>query len=321
MCYGYNSAATEIRAITVSGTTPTIGAAETLPCNFYIGAIIIASSSVVRTFSADSATGSLYAKPYTVSTSTLTAGTQATYTSDSYIFRAVLNGNGNVVCNFKSSSAHRVAVFKLTSTTEAVSTASLGGTVPNSIQVTDFCHVSTGKTLFVSWDGSTAWSANILTDTAGTASVGTSLGFTNSSAVSYQTLLPAIGNTVRVANTYGITDARMTVLDCSGASPTLSTNYVYNSWSGAYAYTEPSDLYGQRRVAQLHAGSTSIILTTSNTAPNTCYMPNGFKQLDSIPLKTVSNGALGSASNESYLVMYLDTGSTGITIMRIEAAA
>lgn len=329
---GYNRSATTaaVRAITVSGTVPTIGAETALSTTNSTLYPTFATGSVLRTFAAD-ATPNLTATPYTVSGTTLTVGTA----SSAIAFplgntRFFQNGNGNIVAQYVNST-HFAAIFKLTSTTEAVSTISLGTNPNNNIlNNTDFFQLTASKTVFVSIAGVGRWYANILTDTAGTASAGTEITDITYTTLTFLAALNASGNLVRFGlsgsggGTY--TSLQLT-LDCSGTSPTLSNTIAHNgnastNGGASVALFRASDAYGARNFRVLVSGNIGMALSLGNQVFDLTTSPNAICRTPALTLvgDTNGSGTVGGASNDSYVTNSLTSGA-GFVLQRVELAA
>jgi hypothetical protein len=329
--YGRATTTSAIRAITVSGTVPTIGAESALTtANGGNTAIALFSAgSVVRCVHTQSS--ALRVSPYTVSGSTLTIGTLASVTTTAAPFRAFLNGNGNIVCHYIDGT-HFATIFKLTGTVEAASSVSLG-TAPSTLSTdSDYVAVTASKTLFISHSASTTWRANVLTDSSGTATAGTEInGTVNGNIFRFAGLL-ASGNNARcamqTANTNGV-NAQFT-FDCSGASPVLSTVQQCGfGWNGATGIAFPapyvSDKYGVRDPSSLIAGQSAVTLAggaggfdlrwnAASIGKAVACMSQGATYQQPI-------GIVGSSNSESFLAIAYNNSITGYIINRVEAAA
>lgn len=335
--YSRATTTTGIRALTVSGTTPTIGAESALTTATDNDSYqIFASGSVVRTVALTTATTTLTCKPFTVSGSTLSAGTAATSAVTSGTWRAFLNGNGNIVCQHIRTT-HYATIFKLTGTVEAASSVSLG-TAPGSMQTQADCLVvSASKTVFAAMDTANIY-FNILTDTAGTASAGTQITFAHGgSAIVGVYGAIASGNTARFgyasvssSGTFGAV-----TVDCSAASPVMGAvqNLAYvsgvsDTWG---MYPAASDKYGVRAFTNLICGtSISINLSGGGTSYSDwgvtinslvtrtpLFIPCGARSAS-----TLNFGVTGASANESWCNGMNNAGGTiGQQIYRVEAAA
>ena len=325
--YGRATTTHAIRALTVSGTTPTIGGESTLQTSGQPSypVYIFASGSIVRTLVTDSSATQLTCAPFTVSGSTLSAGTPAavSFTGSGQFSRAFVNGNGNIVCQYLNTT-HYATVFKLTSTTEAASSVSLG-TVPTHIGYTDYVQVTASKTCFLSSASSSLCYANILTDSAGTASAGTEISTGESGT--FSSSLASVTSSGTTANFVSKSTQRFVkyTFDCSGSSPVISAKAGAQFGAvGNVANPSPSDKFGNRFFLTLHTSAGSYFLSgggsfdigvTSNQylISQKIAIPNFFG---------AQGGVIGAANNETWLGYCYDTNlNKGMFITRVEAAA
>lgn len=223
--YRVDTPACQIRALTVSGTTVTIGSASVLSGT--AGGLVAASSSVVIAVS--TATTSIYTTPYTVSGSTLTVGTGTTTTSSTMTLDklAALGTRWYVGYNDGGSTV-KAGVVTLSGTTTTISTV----TLLSSGTITDAIVVGSNKVLVLS--DTTSSNANILTDTAGTASAGTAITL---SSLTTRVCAYVNGTTAYVidAPVNNSQYAALTI-DCSGASPVLSGRQSISGSHSAYNF-------------------------------------------------------------------------------------
>lgn len=324
--YSRSTTTTAIRAITVSGTTPTVGAETALSTGVAGLANMYASGNIVRTVCASTSTA-LRCAPYTVSASTLSAGTGANVTFVSaYEFRSFVNGNGNIVVNYNNAN-HSATIFKLTTTTEVASTVILSSTDPQTINSrTDYAVVSASKTAYISHANSTNWYANILTDTAGTASVGTQITYATVGNMTGLANFGVSGNNVRFGYSATTQHGQFT-LDCSGASPVLSSVVaaIYTSSSTSLPTPLASDRYGELGGNQLTVGASSMVLGGNVTASDYMFAANSLKRIGSLlTTGTPGNSTLikpRSSNSDLWLFRPVGTTSIGYSFQRIEAAA
>lgn len=309
--YGRSTTVSGIRAITISGTTPTIGAESALPPAVTASANLYVAGAVVRTVSASSTL--LYAKPYTVSGSTLTAGTQASTACVNSVFRTIQNGNGNIVAQYPNTTIF-AAIFKLTGTVEAVSALSISSTVSFSLAQTDIFPISASKALFVSIISNNY--CNILTDTAGIASVGTEI-IPDLSAPNSCAILSITSNIARLY-AKGFNDILM-LIDCSGASAVVSNISI--SGASASVTTDPSDKLGVRNGSVLLSPPMAYIIDDS-VNNNLALSSNGIQNIN--PLSLLKNGSFRTRVSENKVLSYGAIGSSytvGFSIQQIESAA
>ena len=305
-----------LRAITVSGTTPTIGAQKTPTVASASPLMLFVSGSVLRTIGAQA--GQFYCEPFTLSGTTLTGGTYTNAPYTTATFRAFLNGNGNIVCHYINTT-HYATIFKLTGTVEAASSVSLG-TVPADVtNHADYVQVTASKTAFVADASSTTWYANILTDTSGTASAGTQISGAHATLSYGVAGITTSGDIARFCLA-GSTAIGQITLDCSGASPVLSAQSSNVAATGANAAYKASDIYGSRNGQSILADTTGYgIGGTGSSFYDMRFMPLKVVRSESISMPTGASFISG-ASNESFSVGVANS-TTGIFIQRIEAAA
>lgn len=320
---GYARATTQagIMAITVSGTTPTVGSESALIATSTNTPIIFAAGSIVRTISFNNST-SLQCAPFTVSGSTLSAGTAATVstTLSGSFPRAFLNGNGNIVCQYDNTT-HYVTVFKLTGTTEVASSVSLGTAAFSMVSSdSDYIQVTASKTCFATRTSASSFAINILTDTAGTATAGTEYSKTTAASLGTPEAIISSGNMARFyLPTTGL--SVNLVIDCSGTSPSVSS--LLQITNGAtMPSTAPSDRYGVRSPMLLNTSNSSTIISGgAGFAYDLVLTANAVNKKIALAVATV--GVTGSSSNESFYVAgYMNSSATtGVTLTRVEAAA
>jgi hypothetical protein len=313
LAYGRATTTSAIRAISISTNTPTIGAEEIINTGTLVLAPrLFASGSVVRTISTDGPATTIVAAPYTVSGSTLTAGTAATISSDSQTgIRAFVNGNGNIVIQYRNVSATYGAIVKLTGTTEAISAVGIGSGTGATNTTTDYLQITASKTLFVYYS-STTWYANILTDTSGTASAGTEISYGMNSTISSVMSLTNTGNLGKVA----ISGAIQATLDCSGTSPTLQS---LNSFLSTIPFL-PSNINGTPNPLKFVSGNTCYYFYSATLINGLAFLGNNIIQLDPLVLGGGQrNIVTGAASNESFVIGSQFNG-TGFYIQRFETA-
>lgn len=224
--YRVYTPAVQIRALSISGTTVTIGSASVLSGTDIIGGLIAASGSIV--LAASSTSGTLYCAPYTVSGSTLTIGTEASRVQAVSSIKkfAPLGANWALISSTATNGVHGT-ICSLSATTVTMSTVAdmLGTGI-----LADAIIVGSNKVLVLG--AHTADNANILTDTAGTASTGASITL---SSLTSRACLYADGTNVYIAD--GATNEnayKILKIDCSGASPVLSESQVIST-SASYA--------------------------------------------------------------------------------------
>jgi hypothetical protein len=209
--YSISGPAAQIRAISVSGTTATIGSASVLDGT--AGGLVMASGSIV--IAASTATTNLYTKPYTVSGSTLSGGTGTTTSSGTMTLNKMAAlGSRWVVLYNDGGSTVRGGVVSLSGTTTTISAATLfaAGTLQDAIVV------SSSKVLTLNNQATS--NANILTDSAGTASAGTAITLSSETA---RKCMYVSSTDVCVWDGASGAVIKVHKVSCSGASPVLTS--------------------------------------------------------------------------------------------------
>lgn len=211
--YTVATPAAQIRALSISGTTVTIGSATVLDGT---SGGLIALGDSTHVIAVSTATTHLYTKPYLVSGSTLTAGTGTDTNSGTMTLNklAALGTRWYVGYNDGGSTV-KGGVVSLSGTgdgTTTITTATLfsAGTLQDAIIV--------GSTKVLALGDQSSNNANILTDTSGTASAGTAIGLGTSSV---KAILYAASTDVYVQD--GSSTMDVFKVDCSGASAVLTS--------------------------------------------------------------------------------------------------
>lgn len=235
-----------IRAISVSGTTVTIGAETALDGT--TGGNLVASGDKVIAVSAT--TTVVYTKPYTISGSTITAGTgtSATLTSAQIDFFFPLGTRWAFFYN-NAGTTQYAGIVTLSGTTTTISVASQSSAAP-----ADCIVLGSDKVVF--GDASTI---NILTDSSGTASLGTALSHT----VSARRILFTSGNNVMCIGSTGVNPVAL--YDCSGSSPVLSKVVSNNSNTLVRGFSAP-DASLNRSPNAFYASGYAASIGVSQTA-------------------------------------------------------
>lgn len=317
--YGRDTTTSAIRAITISGTTPTIGSESAQGVTAATAPNIYASGSIVRTVNCDAS--SVYCKPFTVSGSSLSAGTAASASTSGADYRSFVDGNGNIVCNYRNSN-HAATIFKLTATTEVASTAVLSATDPTSsiLVYSEYFPISADKTLFISHTGSTTWYANILTGTSGTASAGTEITGATQGPIGAFASVALTGNYARMAS-YTASQLYQFTFNYSGASPVIyRVDKAAMNASPGVGLPYGSDKRGVRYFPILLAGATLHCVGQQSTTGNAVFAPDSIRKTPPLSVTSFGSG-IALAATETYLYGVLDGGTKGCVIQRIEAAA
>jgi hypothetical protein len=322
VAYGRATTVSAIRAITISGTTPTIGSESAQGVTAATAPNIYASGSIVRTVNCDAS--SVYCKPFTVSGSSLSAGTAASTPATNNGIRSFVDGNGNLVCAYNNSNLSAV-IFKLTTTTEAASAVVLvSGIDPGAVvNYSEFIQITADKTLFIcrAAAGATYWYANILTGTSGTATAGTAITVATRGNMGSFAALSVTGNYARIA-AYSVNAFYQITFDCSGASPVQFKN-VATAYS-AYSAGAPqfSNKYGMRSYTTLFAGTTGYSLANQTFMGASVYGVGYITRASMGAVVLYDGGSPGSSASETYLLGVMDgAGAAGCQIQKVEVAA
>ncbi|MFY7963200.1 MAG: hypothetical protein ACOVVK_24215 [Elsteraceae bacterium] len=330
--YTRSANVTAIRAITVSGTTPTIGSeavvssnTQTTICRLY------ASGSVVRTVC--SLGGStIQAQPYTVSGATLTAGAGASIVSTdsgSTSLRTFVNSNGNIVAVYLNGGP-TATVLRLTGTTEAASSVSLGAAGPPPLNdFSDVIDIGGGKTLVVWARDTQRIFANILTDSAGAASAGTALAIFTPNVILAGNILALFANAssarLLVSGVDGEAGQAQITLNVSTASPTLASATQVRGHLAGLANSESTDLYGRRSACLLRASPAAYVIPAQGVGLGSFALLAASANVIAVPRpRTGARKPIAAGVNDFegwFGASFGGTGSGGLILTRMECAA
>jgi hypothetical protein len=163
------------RAITISGTTPTIGAQTVFAAGTYVNSTSYAYSSSILLFIYYTTGVGVTAQPYTISGTTMTAGTPAVFSSDNNVMVTGLLSTGNIAL-FNQSSDGQGSVISVSGTTASIST---GSTTLPLTSWSPAMQVIGNQAFVITGRGTGTETINVITDTAGTASTGTNITATS----------------------------------------------------------------------------------------------------------------------------------------------
>ena len=322
VAYGRATTVSAIRAITISGTTPTIGSESAQGVTAATAPNIYASGSIVRTVNCDAS--SVYCKPFTVSGSSLSAGTAASTPATNNGIRSFVDGNGNLVCAYNNSNLSAV-IFKLTATTEAASAVVLVSGIDPGVVVnySEFIQITADKTLFIcrAAAGATYWYANILTGTSGTATAGTAITVATRDNMGSFAALSVTGNYARIA-VYSVNAFYQITFDCSGASPVQFKNVATAYSAGSAGVPQFSNKYGVRSYTTLFAGTTGYSLANQTSMGASVYGVGYITRASMGAVVLYDTGSPGPSASETYLLGVMDgAGAAGCQIQKVEVAA
>ncbi len=315
--YRVATPACELRAITVSGSTVTIGNAATLTgtqgTSTSTGGLIVAATGGV--VAASTATTHLYTNHYTQTGATLAVGTGTDTNSGTMTLnRFGAWGNYFAILYNDGGSTVKGGVVSLSGTTTSISAATLfsAGTLDDAEFV--------GSTKLVVLNNQNANNVNILTNATGTASAGTAI---TQSTDTTRTIMYVDGNNA-IVESGAATGRRFDVIDCSGASPVagriIAKSQVGTESIGASNNAAFSKLYGnanisstkyKRRIYVAHSVADGAGVLSAGIVEN-----GGFYRLhDANMHHVVSSSATGSAESNRWLT---DTASV---IAKVEGVA
>lgn len=272
--YTVDTPAAQIRALSISGTTVTIGSATVLDGT---AGGLIASASTTGVIAVSSGT-SAYFKYYGVSGSTITPGTGATYGSATTTIVKLFPLGTRWGVLFMDGTSSIASVLSLSGTTVTRS----GDVIPwgGGGSYADAIVVGSNKALLLSTR--TTNNANILTDTAGTASAGTAITLDGGT---FKAALYVSGTDVYVGSL--ATNVFVHKIDCSGVSAVLtSSQNVGTNTPNAQSFITTSNSVLSRTPENTYGTSFAQSLIVSAAAQ--------------VQLPRVQNGILSAVSRNKY---------------------
>ncbi len=216
MGYSRTGSVRALRAISISGTTSTIGA-ETVVAGDSANPIFVTTANRVIAVSAGG--GQLHVQPYTVSGSTLTLGTGASVSAVVTSLDRLVTMGTRWCAIYTTTGITLASLITLTGTTITLSTATLfsSGTFAT-------CAVVNGFRLFAMTNATTGTPINILTDDNGTAVLGTPIASMQPASGSARNVIRVYDDTaeVLVQEMQGGTNAFFHTYSCASTSPVAS---------------------------------------------------------------------------------------------------
>lgn len=329
LAYSRASTVAALRVFTVSDITPSVSSETIVHSTAATGegapSQLFVSGSICRTINYLN-TGNYSCKPYTIATTVATVGTEATAatTSGATERKAFLNTAGNIVL-VHTNTAVKATIFKLTGTTEAVSTASLNVATASSASYVDYINVSATKTVICVSQNAIIYS-NILTDSSGTASAGTAITQTANNNIVAVCAATYSGNYARFAISMASKRGQIT-LDTSGASPSLySMQYVDGADTYSFTTLFPRNFSTDTYSATALLAGANLYSSGGTTATQSelVFSANGIAAIPPhlmYKLPYASGGyydAAGASRSEAWIIEQQTT--TGAKISRVEAA-
>jgi len=310
--YSRNTNTTVIRGFSISGTTVTIGTEETQTAVSLIAPIVLISGTSIRVLSIS--TTFIYCKPYTISGAVLTGGTEASAaTTATGLFRGFINGNTNVVAEYQNTTQY-ASIFKLTGTVMAVSSVQLTANTSVTNNLSGYSVISASKTFFTSYL-STSLLSNVLTDSSGTASVGTAVLYESSATHNNIYVSPSNGNNTKVITAFSSTGLNCVVFESSGTSPTI-TKVVRAPSPNIYQAPSHQSAYGVLAPTMFSIGTVDYFVGTGLSSMHT------YQRTEYINLGIASTPTIRGASNTiSWSSGTTQSTTAGLFLFKIEVAA
>lgn len=333
-CFSYNNTSYGVaRAITISGTVPSIGAEQSAAAS---GAPrLYASGSVLRAVRVSSAS-TIVCTPYTVSGNTLTAGTlasTATTLSDAAV-RTLQYQNGDILALHTNDGYYVSSIFRLSTTTEAVNSANIRshGTLWTSNISTgcyDYSIIDATKIAFMCSvnPGFDTNSINNVVNNSGTPVAATAADFTSGSQYVNEIKSSISGECGFALNS----GADLMYFDCSGTSPVrtrvlrISARFSGPAISGSNRSKSTTGVYpSQILINSKSIYSVSAFNINSYITPIYSIDSSGVKIPCKItPMLRIDPSIRGENNQTTWAVTPLTTaaeGNLGVALQRIEVA-
>lgn len=302
-----------VQGIAVSGATATIGtdvaiggaAGSAATPHVYVSG----SNGVAVVADGTNLTG----RSYTIngSTGALTGGTAGTQAVGTDLVRTVAVGSRWVAILTGGGGTSTAHIISLSGTTITVGAAVASALTANADSNLDAIVV--GSKVVLSGLNTTA-RFNILTDTAGTLTAGTSIAIANSTAV------PAYVSTSGTNLRYAASDGRTYTIDASGASPTAAHDLMQaNTTTVSYPAGQTGVVNSPRHYRNLTIGTRVLSLPT--TLAQFAALEVGVDDQRVRPLDVMGLGTYGVAgvnAFESYVAE--STLTNGFFLKRVQAA-
>ena len=315
-----------LESITVSGTVPTLGTFQNITAvdNGSNPPLLFASGAVVRTFT-HSGSGTIICKPFTVSGTTLTAGTLATLTgtpTDNAIrVNKLANGNMCVSANMGTYTCFTVS---LSGTTETGS-SSVTLFSSSSDSAVD-CAVIGNKIVFVGYStGTNTIYINVFIDASGTPSVGTSRQYATANAYVAAYITNVSGSNVSTVLRTTATEYSLVTFDCSGASPVEASLRSFSFDPTQYQPLNAAQLRrggrtnNMRMPNRIHSTSATYLFPLATTStPMVIGITNTITIYTALPTKIVN--AVGIDTTECYSISGFGDVNNGVVLQKIKCA-
>lgn len=315
----------QLRAMTISGTTVTIGSATVQSGILAQAQLFAVSSSVVLSITCTTGGGIIYATPYTISGTTITAGTGATVSAIGTMPKAVALGSRWALLTTDSSNFFVGSIISVSGTTATASTATLNATAVQA--PLGWCVVGSkvvGAAVGASAGDPSKCHIVSFSDNAGTISYGTSLVISTVNTLTTPCLIAATSTTAAMNVRVSGAKIYQWTVDVSATSPTAS---IRNFANGVVSSVENRAInpYGSSNLA-------TTVLIGANASPDptsdstysgqyTFYQTWGAAGLQNQPtLNTAISGYTAVSTDGSYLFGANCYSSTVMAMWFIEAA-
>lgn len=284
------------RVVSLSGTTPSIGAEDTVsgtstPAHLY------ANSASTYTAVGASATF-VYAKTNSVSGNTITPGTEVSTACTNANFKTLMMGTGRIALMYQNTTI-RGGFISVSGTTPSISTAALSAATNTVNSGADWAAVSSTKLCVTTSTASTASYFNNLIDTAGVASAGTEISLPSGNAEGVSVLLSVSGNTVKFHNRQ--TSGQVLVvstIDASGTSPTGTFTFTAAPSTITPSSPTPTTMDGGALGANVMPTGAGVVIPGAHSF--SWLVTDKFVRLqEALPIST-SVSKIGHSRNEAW---------------------
>lgn len=223
------------RAMTISGTTVSIGGevTQTGTSSTYVMPVAVSSSVF---FVVSTTVSTLYVETYSVSGTTITTGSSATVTnSGDFRFAEISSGSRWIL--LYGNTTVRASIVSISGTTPTLSSVDTGMSGVSTVVTSGLDFIVSGSKAIIVVASTTAAlrQANIVTDTSGTASVGTAINIPiQGNYVVAVSVSGSVANFISSNNSF--TTSNRIGLNFSSSSPTVEQNTDSIIGSTAYFY-------------------------------------------------------------------------------------
>lgn len=282
--YSRDTTTRGIRAITVSGTTPTVGNETALSgTSGTLLPMFAVTSSVALVFSVTDGLSTGYATPYTLSGSDApAAGTGCSFTAGTTLWASTL-GSRYVVLALSGSDlhGHLISVSGTTATDTNLTAITSGTSTPAFLPVGD-------KVVIAQGDGSNSVYVNYVYDNAGTLAKGTEVRVYTAASVNGKALFPDGTTACRLlVNSNNGYSVQAWAMDVSGASVAATPIGPQVDFASGYVAMFPTAGPGfYNASALLYDDHWAVLVKNSNTKNGILMVGDGLVLFRNIPTTT-----------------------------------